>query len=326
MALKSVSTLVLDGLAVFEFGVICEVFGIDRSADGVPNFDFKVCGPVAGEPVRTTIGAHLTPQHDYGDLLGADLVAVPAIASGKNGYPPEALEVLREAAAGGSIILTVCSGAFVVGAAGLLDGRPCTTHWMYADLLARMYPTARVDRNVLYVDDGNLITSAGTAAGIDACLHLVRRELGSEVTNRIARRMVVPPQRDGGQRQYIEQPIPVRCSERFAPHLDWIVANLDKPHTVSTLARRANMSARTFARRFVEETGTTPMQWVTDQRVLYARRMLEESDLDIDRIAERSGFGTATLLRHHFRRIIGVTPTDYRRRFCCNDTQAEQTA
>ncbi|MBB2770615.1 MULTISPECIES: helix-turn-helix domain-containing protein [Mycolicibacterium] len=326
MALKSVSTLVLDGLAVFEFGVICEVFGIDRSADGVPNFDFKVCGPVAGEPVRTTIGAHLTPQHDFGDLLGADLVAVPAIASGKNGYPPEALEVLREASARGSIILTVCSGAFVVGAAGLLDGRPCTTHWMYADLLARMYPTARVDRNVLFVDDGNLITSAGTAAGIDACLHLVRRELGSEVTNRIARRMVVPPQRDGGQRQYIEQPIPVRCSERFAPHLDWIVANLDKPHTVSTLARRANMSARTFARRFVEETGTTPMQWVTDQRVLYARRMLEESDLDIDRIAERSGFGTATLLRHHFRRIIGVTPTDYRRRFCCNDTQAEQTA
>jgi transcriptional regulator GlxA family with amidase domain len=326
MALKSVSTLVLDGLAVFEFGVVCEVFGIDRSADGVPNFNFKVCGPVAGQPVRTTIGAHLTPAHGFDDLLGADLVAVPAIASGKNGYPPEALEVLREAARRGSIILTVCSGAFVVGAAGLLDGRPCTTHWMYSDLLARMYPTARVDRNVLFVDDGDLITSAGTAAGIDACLHLVRRELGSEVTNKIARRMVVPPQRDGGQRQYIEQPIPVRGSESFAPHLDWIVANLERPHTVSTLARRANMSARTFARRFVEETGTTPMQWVTDQRVLYARRMLEESDLDVDRIAERSGFGTATLLRHHFRRVIGVTPTDYRRRFCCADTEAEQTA
>lgn len=326
MALKSVSTLVLDGLAVFEFGVVCEVFGIDRSADGVPNFDFKVCGPVAGQPVRTTIGAHLTPAHDFDDLLGADLVAVPAIASGKNGYPPEALEVLREASRRGSIILTVCSGAFVVGAAGLLDGRPCTTHWMYADQLAQMYPTARVDRNVLFVDDGDLISSAGTAAGIDACLHLVRRELGSEVTNKIARRMVVPPQRDGGQRQYIEQPIPVRGSERFAPQLDWIIANLEKPHTVSTLARRANMSARTFARRFVEETGTTPMQWVTDQRVLYARRMLEETDLDVDRIAERSGFGTATLLRHHFRRVIGVTPTDYRRRFCCPDTQAEQTA
>jgi transcriptional regulator GlxA family with amidase domain len=180
---------------------------------------------------------------------------------------------------------------------------------------------------VLFVDDGNLITSAGTAAGIDACLHLVRRELGSEVTNKIARRMVVPPQRDGGQRQYIDQPIPVRCSEGFAPQLDWILANLDKPHTVATLARRANMSARTFARRFVDETGTTPMQWVTDQRVLYARRMLEETDLDIDRIADRSGFGTATLLRHHFRRIIGVTPSDYRRSFACSMDQAcAQTA
>jgi transcriptional regulator GlxA family with amidase domain len=317
MAIKSVSAMVLDGLAVFEFGVICEVFGIDRSADGVPNFDFKVCGPVAGVPVRTSVGAWVTPDHDFGQLVGADLVAVPAISAGPDGYPAEALDALRTASAGGSIILTVCSGAFVVGAAGLLDGRACTTHWMHADELARMYPTALVDRNVLYVDDGNLITSAGTAAGIDACLHLVRRELGSEVTNKIARRMVVPPQRDGGQRQYIDQPIPVRCSERFAPHLDWILAHLEKPHTVATLARRANMSARTFARRFVEETGTTPMQWVTDQRVLYARRMLEESDLDIDRIAERSGFGTATLLRHHFRRVIGVTPSDYRRRFCC---------
>jgi transcriptional regulator GlxA family with amidase domain len=180
---------------------------------------------------------------------------------------------------------------------------------MHADELAQMYPTAKVDRNVLFVDDGNLITSAGTAAGIDACLHLVRRELGSEITNKIARRMVVPPQRDGGQRQYIDQPIPVRCSEGFAPHLDWILTNLHTPHTVAALA------------------GTTPMQWVTDQRVLYARRLLEESDLDIDQIADRSGFGTATLLRHHFRRIIGVTPSDYRRSFACNmDPECAKTA
>ncbi|GAS94719.1 transcriptional regulator [Mycolicibacterium canariasense] len=313
--IKSVSAMVLDGLAVFEFGVICEVFGIDRSADGVPNFDFKVCGPVAGQPVRTSVGAQVTPDHDFSALVGADLVAVPAVSTRYGAYPEVALEALRAASAAGSIILTVCSGAFVVGAAGLLDGRPCTTHWMHADELAMMYPTARVDRNVLFVDDGNLITSAGTAAGIDACLHLVRRELGSEVTNKIARRMVVPPQRDGGQRQYIDQPIPIRCSEGFAPQLDWILANLKEPHTVATLAARASMSARTFARRFVEETGTTPMQWVTDQRVLYARRLLEETDLDIDRVADRSGFGTATLLRHHFRRVIGVTPSDYRRRF-----------
>ncbi|MDT4997934.1 MAG: hypothetical protein QOK12_39 [Mycobacterium sp.] len=322
--IKSVSVLVLDGLAVFEFGVICEVFGIDRSAEGVPNFDFKVCGPEPGRPLRTSVGAFITPDHGLDSLVGADLVAIPAISGAS--YMPEALEAIRAAVDAGAIVLTVCSGAFVAGAAGLLDGRPCTTHWMHADELARMYPTAQVDRNVLFVDDGNLITSAGTAAGIDACLHLVRRELGSEVTNTIARRMVVPPQRDGGQRQYIDQPIPVRCSDGFAPHLDWILINLDKPHTVATLAKLANMSARTFARRFVEETGRTPMQWVTDQRVLYARRLLEESDLDIDHVADKSGFGTATLLRHHFRRVIGVTPSDYRRRFACDDSGVAATA
>jgi transcriptional regulator GlxA family with amidase domain len=271
-----------------------------------------------------TVGAWLVPDHGYDALVGADLVAIPAIAGPE--YPPEALEAIRAAAASGSIILTVCSGAFVVGAAGLLDGRRCTTHWMHADALAALHPTAVVDRNVLFVDDGNLITSAGTAAGIDACLHLVRRELGSEITNIIARRMVVPPQRDGGQRQYIEQPIPVRCSDGFAPQLDWILANLDEPHTVATLAKHASMSARTFARRFVEETGRTPMQWVTDQRVLYARRLLEETDLDIDRVADRSGFGTATLLRHHFRRVIGVTPSDYRRNFAGDDSGCAATA
>lgn len=311
--IETVSTLVLDGLAMFEFGVICEVFGVDRTDDDVPGFDFKVCGLEAGRPVRTAVGASIAADHGLDALVGADVVAVPGVES--RNYPPEILAALRAAADAGSTIVTVCSGAFVAGAAGLLDGRPCTTHWMLADELAAAHPTAQVDRNVLFVDDGNLITSAGTAAGIDACLHLVRREMGSAVTNVIARRMVVSPQRDGGQRQYIDQPIPVRCSESFAPHLDWIMDNLDAGHTVASLADRANMSSRTFARRFVEETGTTPMQWVTDQRVLYARRLLEESDLDIDEIAERAGFGTGTLLRHHFRRIVGVTPSDYRRSF-----------
>src|ERR1700742_3088783 len=327
MAIKSVSALVLDGLAIFEFGVICEVFGIDRSTDGVPNFDFTVCGPEPGKPLRTSVGASITPDHGLDDLVGADLVAIPAI--GGSDYLPAALDAVRSAADAGAIMLTVWSAAFVAGEAGLLDGRPCTTHWMHADELARRFPTAKVDRNVLFVDDGNLITSAGTAAGIDACLHLVRRELGSEVPKRLARRMVVPPQRDGGQRQYIDQPIPVRCSEGFAPQLDWILSNLDQPHTVATLADRAHMSARTFARRFVEETGRTPMQWGTDQRVLYARRLLEETDFDVDRIADRSGFGTATLLLHHFRRIIGVTPSDYRRSFACSmdpDCGTAQTA
>lgn len=322
--LKSVSALVLDGVAPFEFGVICEVFGIDRSADGVPNFDFKVCGPEPGVPLRMSVGAHLVPDAGLDALVGVDLVAIPAFIG--TDYPEDALAAVRAAAEAGSTILTVCSGAFLAGAAGLLDGRKCTTHWMHADDLAARHPTAEIDRNVLFVDDGNLITSAGTAAGIDACLHLVRRELGSEVTNTIARRMVVPPQRDGGQRQYIEQPIPVRCSEGFAPQLDWVLSNLDEPHTVGTLAARANMSARTFARRFVEETGRTPMQWVTDQRVLFARRLLEETDLDVDRVADKAGFGTATLLRHHFRRVVGVTPSDYRRRFSSDDSDCAATA
>jgi transcriptional regulator GlxA family with amidase domain len=308
--IKSVSVLVMDGVAPFEFGVVCEVFGIDRSGDGVPNFDFKVCGPEAGRPVRTSVGASLIPDHGIDQLLGADLVAIPAVAGPD--YPQEALDAIRNAFDSGSMVLTICSGAFVAGAAGLLDGRACTTHWMHADKLARRFPTARVDRNVLFVDDGNLITSAGTAAGIDACLHLVRRELGSEITNKIARRMVVPPQRDGGQRQFIEQPIPVRCSEGFAPHLDWILTNLRHPHTVDSLAKRASMSGR------------TPMQWVTDQRVLYARRLLEETDLDVDRVADKAGFGTATLLRHHFRRVVGVNPSDYRRRFSCPNLVAPQ--
>jgi transcriptional regulator GlxA family with amidase domain len=318
MVLNRVSCLVMEDLSVFEFGVICEVFGKDRSDDGVPAFDFRVCGPRAGTPLRTGVGVQVIPQHGLDGLIGADLVAVPAVSVQSltdKRYPDECVAALRDAAQAGSTILTVCSGAFVAGAAGLLDGRRCTTHWRHADQLQRMYPTAKVDRNVLYVDDGDLITSAGTAAGIDACLHLVRRELGSRITNIIARRMVVPPQRDGGQRQYISQPVPVHWTGGFASQLDWILANLNRHHSVNTMAQHAHMSPRTFARRFVEETGATPMQWVTDQRVLYARRLLEETDLDVDRIAERCGLRTSTLLRHHFRRLVGVTPSDYRRRF-----------
>jgi transcriptional regulator GlxA family with amidase domain len=326
--LKSVAVLLLERLSIFEFGIVCEVFGIDREADGVPAFDFRVCGVQAGRPLQTSVGAQVIAEHGLDALADADLVAVPAAqaADGSHRYPREALLALRSAARAGATILTICTGAFIAGDAGLLDGRRCTTHWAHAEELARMYPTARVDRDVLFVDDGNLITSAGTAAGIDACLHLVRRELGSRVTNIIARRMVVPPQRDGGQRQFIDQPVPTRCSAGLAPQLDWILANLDKPHSVATMARRANMSGRTFARKFVDEIGTTPMQWVTDQRVLFARRLLEESDLDVDRIADRSGFGTATLLRHHFRRLVGVTPSEYRRRFACADTPSEESA
>src|SRR5690349_13270910 len=238
--LRSVAVLVLDELAVFEFGVLCEVFGLDRTDDGVPPMDFRVCGERAGEPVSTTGGVQIVPGHGLDGLRGADLVAVPATRL--RDFPPEVLQALRDAAAAGATLLTVCSGVFVLGAAGLLDGRRCTVHWMSVDELRARHPEAIVDPDVLFVDDGNLVTSAGTAAGIDAALYLVRRELGSAVVNVIARRMVVPPQRDGGQRQYVEQPIPQCSADALAPTLEWVLENLNVEHTVADLARRARMS------------------------------------------------------------------------------------
>ncbi|MDN5920739.1 MAG: helix-turn-helix domain-containing protein [Pseudonocardia sp.] len=318
--LRSVSALVLPQLALFEFGVITEVFGLDRSDDGLPVFDFKVCGPQAGVPLETTSGAQIVPRYGLEGLAGADLVAVGATHLRE--YPPEALEALRAAIRGGATVLSVCTGVFVLGAAGLLEGRRCTAHWHSADELRRRHPDTTVEEDRLFVDDGNLVTSAGTAAGIDACLHLVRRELGSAVVNGIARRMVVPPQREGGQRQFIEQPVPECTSDSLSRVLDWMTENLQVEHTVAALARRAAMSERTFARRFTAETGTTPHRWLSRQRVLHAQHLLEETDLGMDAVAHRAGFGGAALLRHHFRRAVGVSPADYRTTFRCPDGTA----
>jgi transcriptional regulator GlxA family with amidase domain len=310
----TVAVLLLEEVAVFEFGVVSEVFGIDRSDDGVPRFDFRVCSPTPGVPLSTTSGSQVVAPYGLEGLQGADIVAVPA-GTIREHYPDKVIDAVRRAANSGAIVLSVCSGAFLLGAAGLLDDRPCATHWRYADALARRYPTARVDADVLFVDDGNLITSAGTAAGIDACLHLVRREWGSAVATRIARRMVVPPQRDGGQRQFVDVPVPECTADSLQPLLQYLTEHLEMDHSVSALARRAHLSDRTFARRFAAETGTTPHLWLTGQRVLAARTLLEETDLGLDAIAGRSGFGTAALLRHHFKRVVGVAPADYRRSF-----------
>jgi transcriptional regulator GlxA family with amidase domain len=312
--LSTVATVLIDDTAPFEFGVVCEVFGIDRTADGVPPFDFRICAERPGEPLRFSTGAHIIPPLGLDALEGADLVAVPAYLV-RDEYPPAVLDAVRAAAARGATLLTVCSGAFLLGAAGLLDGRRCTTHWRYADEFAARFPEAVVDPDVLFVDDGDIITSAGTAAGIDACLHLVRRELGSAVATVIARRMVVPPQRDGGQRQYIAAPIPECDADSLEPLLSWMMQTLDTEHTIASLAKRAQLSTRTLARRFAAETGTTPQRWLASQRVTHARRLLEDSALGIDEIARSCGFGTAALLRHHFRRVVGVTPMDYRRTF-----------
>ncbi len=308
--LKSIAVLVLDDLSMFEFGVVCEVFGIDRTADGVPAFEFRVCGPEAGRALASTVSAQVVPQYGLDGLDGADLIAVPAARRAV--HSPQVLQALRDAANRGATILSVCSGAFILGAAGLLDGRQCTTHWMHVHELREQFPAAEVNPDVLFVDAGAVITSAGTAAGIDACLYLVRRELGSAVANTIARRMVVPPQRNGGQRQYIERPVPQCSSDSLTGVLAFMVGNLEVAHTVSDLAARVHMSTRSFARRFAAETGTTPVQWLTAQRVLHAQRLLEDTTLDIDALANRCGFATAALLRHHFRRALGVTPSDYR--------------
>ncbi|MEU5906290.1 helix-turn-helix domain-containing protein [Micromonospora sp. NPDC047527] len=312
--LRSVAVLALDQVAPFELGVLAEVFGTDRTADGFPAYRFDVCSP-DGAPVRTSAGFHLTPNADLGPVEEADLVAVPAHAQGTN-VPEPVLDALRRADARGAHLFSVCSGAFLLGEAGLLDDRECTTHWRYVDELQRRHPRARVRCNSLYVQDGRLLTSAGTAAGIDACLHLIRQAHGSATATRLARRMVVPPHRDGGQSQYVEAPIPkVPEAPTLEPVLEWLMGHLDRPITVEELAARAGMAPRTFARRFRAETGTTPHDWLTNQRVLLARRLLEETPLSVEAVADQAGFGDAAALRHHFSRRVGATPHSYRTTF-----------
>jgi AraC family transcriptional activator FtrA len=318
VSLSTVSVILVEPVAVFEFGVAVEVFGHDRTDDGVPPVDFRVCALTPGVPLRTTTGPALavTASHGLDAVTGSDLVIVSATpARPPADYPVEVLDVIRAAHAAGSTVLSLCSGSFVLGAAGLLDGRPCTTHWRLVAEMERAHPAALVDPRALFVDDGSIVTSAGTAASIDACLHLVRRELGAAVATKIARRMVVPPQRDGGQQQFVEMPIPALTADSLSPLLAWVLDHLAEPHTATSLARRAMMSDRTFARRFSAETGTTPHKWLTQQRILAARGLLEESDLGVEQIAARVGFNSAVVLREHFRREIGLAPVDYRRRF-----------
>jgi transcriptional regulator GlxA family with amidase domain len=319
LMLSNVAVVVLDEFEPFELGVVCAVFGTDRTGDGLPSYDFAV---VAGEPgpLRSTAGFTLDTPFGLERLNEADLVAVPAIAEGhprlrRQDYPEPLLAALRRTVARGGRVLSVCTGAFILGAAGLLDGRRCTTHWRNVSDLALCCPAADVDPSVLYVDADPVFTSAGTAAGIDACLYLVRKEHGSKVANAIARRMVVPPHRDGGQAQYIDRPLPTAPADSLADVIDWMEGHLDQQVTVGQLAARAHMSPRSFARRFVQETGTTPHRWLTGQRILLAQQLLEETGETVHVVAERAGFGNATALRHHFRTWKHTTPHAYRRAF-----------
>jgi transcriptional regulator GlxA family with amidase domain len=316
--LTNVAAVIFDDLNPFEFGAACEGFGLDRSDDGVPKLDFAVCAPRPG-PVATSMGFSIEAPFGLDRVAEADLVVVPAMGYGFETRPvPEGVrEALHAAHDRGARLLTMCSGAFVLGEVGLLDGIECTTHWKHTDKLQQMYPEAKVVPEVLYVDAGQIVTSAGTAAGLDASLHIWRQEYGAAVASTIARRMVVPPQRDGGQAQFIDRPVPPLDAETLAPLLSWIVENLHEDLDVAALAARSLMSPRTFARRFRAETGTTPHAWITSQRVLRAEQLLEQTDKPIEWVASEVGFGNAAALRHHFTRVRGLSPQAYRARFSC---------
>ncbi|MGR0220216.1 GlxA family transcriptional regulator [Agromyces sp. ZXT2-6] len=311
--LHSIACIAVPQMAPFEFGVICEVFGIDRSEQGGPAFDFHVVAAEPG-PIATKLGFDVVVHEGLDAARTADLVAVPASLIDEPAHPA-VLEVIREAVDRGAWVLSVCSGAFTLGRAGVLDGRRATTHWMYTERMAEMFPRTEVDPDVLFVQDGRVVTGAGTAAGIDAALHIVRTELGASAANIIARRMVVPPQRDGGQSQFIQTPI-VECrTDSFAEVLAWMLEHLDEDLTVDRLARKALMSPRTFARKFRAETGTTPNAWLNRQRLLRAQQLLEETDFTLEEIARETGFGAAAVMRHHFVKVLQTTPTQYRRVF-----------
>jgi transcriptional regulator GlxA family with amidase domain len=311
----TVACIVQNEFNPFEFGVACEAFGTDRTSDGIESFDFRVVTADPGE-VQSSMAFSINIAEDLSFADEADLIVVPAFPGERWDLPdPRVLDVLRRAVARNAWVLSLCSGAFALAAAGILDGRRATTHWLYADDLAARYPQIDVDCDVLYVQDGRIITSAGTAAGIDACLHLLRQQLGAEAANRIARRMVVAPQRDGGQAQFISKPLPEATSLSLAPIADWVLEHLDEDLGVDELAARAHMSPRTFARRFRAVYGTTPAAWLARQRVLRAQQLLEETDLDLERIATDCGFGSAAVLRQNFARTLGISPTAYRARF-----------
>jgi AraC family transcriptional activator FtrA len=311
---RRVVALAFDRLCTFEFGVVVEIFGLPRPELEVDWYQFRVCSLDRG-PLRATGGVTIQPRAGLSALRDAGTIVIPGWRDA-NERPPEALlRAVRAAHTRGARLVTICKGAFVLAAAGLLDGKRATTHWRDTAVLQSRFPAVRVEPDVLFVDEGDILTSAGSAAGIDLCLHIVRRDFGAEIANQVARRLVVPPQRDGGQAQYIPAPVPSTSANGLAELLEWAQRRLHEPLTVDGLAQRARMSGRTFARRFREETGTTPHRWLTHQRVMAAQRRLETTREPIDTIAEAVGLQTAATLRLHFRQALSTTPTAYRRRF-----------
>jgi transcriptional regulator GlxA family with amidase domain len=306
-----VAVLALDRVVAFDLSIPAQIFG---HQDERHRYRLTICGELAG-PVRTSTGFAIVADHGLATLRRADTIVVPGIED--DGIPPQGatLQALRAADRRGVRMISICTGAFVLAAAGILDGRRATTHWRHAADLQRRFPAVEVDARVLYVDDDRVLTSAGVASGIDLCLHVVARDHGAAAANAIARRMVVAPHRGGGQAQFVERALPERSDDGLGATRTWMLERLDEPLTVAEMARHAVRSERSFMRHFRAETGSTPLRWLHEQRILHARRLLEETDMAVEDVATRSGFGTATTLREHFRRATHTTPTAYRRAF-----------
>ncbi|HCY15214.1 MAG: AraC family transcriptional regulator [Curvibacter sp. GWA2_64_110] len=312
---ETVAVVAFDGISPFHLSVPCLVFGEDRTDTGKPRFRLRVCSLEAG-PLHTNAGFTVEAAHGLEALRRAQIVVVPSWRDDGSPAPAALLKALRDAHRRGATIVGLCLGAFVVAEAGLLDGRPATTHWHLAATFARRYPSVQLQPEVLYVDNGDVLTSAGTAASIDCCLHLLRVRYGAEVANRAARRMVVAPHRQGGQAQYIQQPVPAAAEQdRLRPLLEWLSRHPQRAHSLDDLARRALMSRRTFTRRFREATGTTVGQWLLSQRLALAQRLLETTEQPVEVVAADAGFGSAVSLRQHFAAAFSVSPSAYRRQF-----------
>ncbi|MFD9591376.1 GlxA family transcriptional regulator [Kitasatospora sp. NPDC059973] len=314
-----IAVLALDRVIAFELGIPARIFESAKDADGVPHYQVATC-TVDGRPVPTSTDFRIAVDHGPELLEWADTVVIPASADQGPREVDARLDPALVAALArirpGTRLVSICTGSFVLAAAGLLDGRPATTHWRYTELFAALYPKVRLDPDVLFTDDGDVLTSGGVAAGIDLCLHIVRRDHGSAVANAVARTCLVPPWREGGQKQYVELPRPaVDAGPGAAAVRAWALEHLDEPLPLRLLADRAGMSVRSFTRRFREETGSSPGQWLTVQRAERARQLLESTDMTIDQVARESGFGTAASLRLRLRGRLDVAPSAYRRTF-----------
>jgi transcriptional regulator GlxA family with amidase domain len=310
-----IAVLSLDHVVAFDLGVPPQVFGAARDDDGRRLYRVRV----AGVPHRSTAGFTVVPEHDLSILETVDTVVVPGVGGGSTvtdgTLDPDVGAAVRAARDRGARIVSICTGASVLAAAGLLDARPAASHWAWADRLRSLYPQVKWDFDVLFSDDGDVLTSAGVGAGVDLCLHIVRSDHGSAVANRAARRCVVPPWRDGGQAQYIERPVPMVAGRGTEGTRAWALTRLADPVSLDEMAAHARMSVRTFTRRFRDETGLSPARWLLQQRVAHARLLLESTDLAVDAVARRSGLGSATALRQHLQATIGVAPSAYRRTF-----------